>query len=481
MSTNVLGLLFLSPHHVAALTRTSSTLKHPMAHITPFMESDFDSIHSSQAFIGDHQVMYTPPLRAKKPSRFASTQSYILPDIPNTSQIVGGGAGELPKMRHSTNENQIVNALTRMQKQLDQARTTIRELMRERDEYRGEAKVLRQILAQTQRSTGHKSIKSKAVEDIDNDLLDFTQYSEANDDFTQRLPTLNVAKTKSNMKPAPERAQTHELMQHKQIISNDVPTPRALQRHSSRLKPNQPLDAKRRPLREISESQYQQASQASPQKAGKKVVIEDDYSRGAYQNNTVETNARAHTRNITYLSNIPDNQPFTTLRNQLEAERLNRQLRTTKAVNSKQQDTARFVRAATAPPLQHEPIAILEDREFTATSNTSRRRRRASDTGEIDEGMTSAYLLPDITIAKPQPQPQPQPQEPSQASLSATPPSEQLQPGVLSEDAKNFLHSVDPDHIVTCIHCRRLLRLPEKLQVRKEAAGWDWCMVLGDK
>ena len=107
--------------------------------MAPVAESDLDSIHSSQAFIGDHQVMYTPPLRAKMGSRFASTQSYILPDVPNTSQIIGSHVGELPKMRPSANENQIVNALTRMQKQLDQAKNTIRELLRERDEYRSEA------------------------------------------------------------------------------------------------------------------------------------------------------------------------------------------------------------------------------------------------------------------------------------------------------------------------------------------------------
>jgi hypothetical protein len=451
--------------------------------MAPFAESDFDSINSSQAFVGDHQVMYTPPLRAKRASRFASTQSYILPDIPNTSQIVGGGAGELPKMRPSANENQIVNALTRMQKQLDQAKTTIRELMRERDEYRGEARMLRQILAQTQRNIGHKTIKNKAVEDVDNDLLDFTQYSEADDDFTQQLPTLNVAKAKSNLKAASERALAPRQKPHKQIPSNDVPTPRPSQRLSSRLPQNQLLDTKRQPLREMSESQYQQRSQPSPQRAAKKVVIEDDYAGDTNQNNTFQTNARAPTRNITYLSNVPDNQPFTSLRNQLEAERFNRQLGTTKEVDNNRQDTARSMRAATAPPLENEPIAILEDKELTAASNTSRRRRRASDTAEIDEGMTSAYLLPDITIAKPQPQPKPQyqPQQPTLPSVEAAPWPEQPQPGLLSEEAKDFLHSVDPDHIVSCIHCRRLLRFPEKLQVRKEAAGWDWCMVLGDK
>jgi hypothetical protein len=458
-----------------------------MAHMAPFAESDFDSIHSSQAFIGDHQVMYTPPLRAKKASRFASTQSYILPDIPNTSQIVGGDFGDLPKMRPSVNENQIVNALTRMQKQLDQAKTTIRELMRERDEYRGEAKLLRQILTQTQRSMGHKTTKSRAVEDVDMDLLDFTQYSDADDDFTQQLPTLHVPKAKSNLKAAPERVPPLQQKPHQQIASKDAHTPRrTLPRHSSRLQQNQnqAVDPKRQPLREISESQYQQRFQPSPQRAAKKVVIEDDVDRDSNRTNTVQTNARAWTRNITYLSNIPDNQPFTTLRNQLEAERLNRQRATVKEVDNTRQDTARSTRAATAPPLGHEPIPILEDKEVTATSNTSRRRRRASDTVEIDDGMTSAYLLPDITIAKPQPQsqlqPQPQPQHVPQPPVETPLPFEQPQPGQLSEEAKDVLHSVDPDHIVSCVHCKRLLRLPEKLHVRKEAAGWDWCMVLGD-
>lgn len=448
-----------------------------MAHLAPFAESDFDSVHSSQAFVGDHQVMYTPPLRAKKASRFASTQSYILPDIPNTSQIVGGDVGELPKMRPSTNENQIVTALTRMQKQLDQAKTTIRELMRERDEYRGEAKMLRQILTQTQRSMRHKTGKNRAVEDVDMDLLDFTQYSEVDDDFTQQLPTLNVPTTKSNLKAAPERAPPPQQRPRKQPVSNDAHTPPGLQRHSSRLHQNQAVDAKRQPLREISERQYQQRSQPSLQRAGKKVVIEDDVDRDSNQTNTVQTNAQAPTRNITYLSNIPDNQPFTTLRNQLEAERLNRQRATVKEVDKSRQDTARSMRATTAPPLGHEPIPILEDKEVTAASNTSRRRRRASDTAEVDDGMTSAYLLPDITIAKPQPQPQHLPQPPIDIPLA----SQQPQPGQLSEEAKDFLHSVDPDHVVSCVHCKRLLRLPEKLHVRKEAAGWDWCMVLRDK
>ena len=453
-----------------------------MAHMAPLAESDFDSIHSSQAFIGDHQVMYTPPLRAKKPSRFAPTQSYILPDIPNTSQIAGGDAGELPKMRPSSNENQIVNVLTRMQKQLDQAKTTIRELMHERDEYRGEAKMLRQILAQTHGNMGQKSTKDRPVEDFGNGLLDFTRYSEADDDLTQQLPTLNNVKMKPETKGTSKRAPQSQQRPQMQTAANTIPAAEASPRQSSHPRKPEPSGNQRPPLREIFESQYQQRSPPSPQKAGKKVVIEGDYARAVNENNTTQTNARAPTRNITYLSSIPDNQPFTALRNQLEAERLNRRQSLAKNVENNQQDTGRFSRARPAPPLQHEPIAILEDREFTAASNTSRRRRRASDTAEVDEGMTSAYILPDITIAKPKQKPQPQSQQPPQTSTSTTPMFDRGHPGQqLSEEAKDFLHNVDPDHVVSCVHCRRLLRLPEKLQVRKEAAGWDWCMVLGNR
>lgn len=208
-------------------------------------------------------------------------------------------------------------------------------------------------------------------------------------------------------------------------------------------------------------------------------MIEEEHTRDTYQNNTAQTNAQAPTRNFTYLSNIPDNQPFTALRNQLEAERLNRQRSAAKDAGHSRQDTARSMRAATAPPLAHEPITIPEDKELTAASNTSRRRRRASDTADIDDGMTSAYLLPDITIAKPEVQAHagdsPQP------SVKAAPSPAQPKPGLLSEEAKNFLHSVDPDHIVTCAHCKRLLRLPEKMQAWKEAGGWDWYMMVRDQ
>lgn len=443
-----------------------------MAHMAPFAESDFDSIHSSQAFVGDHQVMYTPPLRSKKPSRFASTQSYILPDIPNTSQIVGDGAGELPRMRRQDPENQIVNALTRMQKQLDQAKNTIKELIQERDEYRSECKALRQLLVQTRQPEPQKSNKSKPVAPVDNELFDLTQYSDADDDFTQQLAALNLSKAKSNMKAVPVREQPSQQKDHTPAASRRIPTPRLQQRQQANVQQDEEGDQKRSPLREISENQYRQRSQPSPQKASKKVVIEEDYQRDTRQHtNTAQSIARPPTRNLTHLSNVPDNQPFTALRNQLEAERqTSRQYSTVREDKiSERQEPARSTRAATAPPLDHETIPIMED--FTAASNTSRRRRRASDTVDADDNMTSAYIIPDITVAKAQPQ----------AVMEAAPVENQQQPGQLSEESKRFLHSVDPDHIVSCTHCRRLLRLPEKLQVRRETVGWDWCMILGNK
>ena len=336
-----------------------------MAHLATFAESDFDSIHSSQAFIGAHQVMYTPPLRTRKPSRFVSNQSYILPDIPNTSQIVGDGAGELPQVRRTdSNQNQIVNALTRMQQQLDQAKTTIRELMRERDEYRGECKALRQLVVQTQQAAPQKATHRKVTEQVDNELFDLTQYSDADEDFTQQLPTLNLPKTKSSLKnPTNEQRLPEQKGSHEQPALRGVRASQSQRRQPFNDQQNQQVDHRRVPLHEMSESQYRQMSQPSPQKAGKRVVIEEEYTRDLNQNTqTAQTNRRASTRNLTYLTNIPDNQPFMALRSQLEADRLSRQYSASKpAETSDRQANPRPLRAATAPPLENERIPGIEE------------------------------------------------------------------------------------------------------------------------
>lgn len=67
----------------------------------------------------------------------------------------------------------------------------------------------------------------------------------------------------------------------------------------------------------------------------------------------------------------------------------------------------------------------------TAASNTSRRRRRTS----LDENMTSAYILPDITVS-----------QPAKAARVE-----------VSREAQGVLHRHgDPEHVDNCVVCQRL-------------------------
>jgi hypothetical protein len=86
--------------------------------------------------------------------------------------------------------------------------------------------------------------------------------------------------------------------------------------------------------------------------------------------------------------------------------------------------------------------AMVQDAEdsmiqdVTAASNISRRRRQHS----LDENMTSAYIIPDITLAMKQ-------QQAAQAQASR--PS-------ISKQARTVLHDHDPQHIEGCDVCQRL-------------------------
>lgn len=87
---------------------------------------------------------------------------------------------------------------------------------------------------------------------------------------------------------------------------------------------------------------------------------------------------------------------------------------------------------------QYKP-AVMEDTEQsmleenpTAASNTSRRRRRAS----LDDNMTSAYILPDITMEEGEKEPA----------------------AKVSQAAQTVLHSLDPEHINNCEVCHRLTK-----------------------
>jgi hypothetical protein len=83
------------------------------------------------------------------------------------------------------------------------------------------------------------------------------------------------------------------------------------------------------------------------------------------------------------------------------------------------------------PTINDTENSVLEDP--TAASNTSRRRRHL----DLDENMTSAYILPDITVGQ------------SQAQAQA-------QAHGVSKGAQTVLHRHDPEHVHNCEVCQRL-------------------------
>jgi hypothetical protein len=93
--------------------------------------------------------------------------------------------------------------------------------------------------------------------------------------------------------------------------------------------------------------------------------------------------------------------------------------------------------------------AMVQDAEesivgdVTAASNISRRRRT-----DLDDNMTSAYIIPDITLALKQQQQQQAREQKNRRPSTAQPP--------LSEQAQNVLHDHDPQHIASCLVCQRL-------------------------
>lgn len=152
--------------------------------------TNYSSIHSADAFVGEYQVMYTPgstsPQQAKanrKSTRFGRnlssskhqqnvSQSYLLPsNMPNTSQIMPDH-GALPNIQVHYNipadEKQIVASLRALQRDLAEAMETITSLTRERDDAIQE---LRMMKASQRRTASPPARKSR---DIDEELFDLS-------------------------------------------------------------------------------------------------------------------------------------------------------------------------------------------------------------------------------------------------------------------------------------------------------------------
>ncbi|RMZ75868.1 hypothetical protein DV737_g5088, partial [Chaetothyriales sp. CBS 132003] len=299
--------------------------------------TNYSSIHSKDAFIGDYQVMYTPgsspPIqRRKASSRFAAsnsrmrdpTQSIIIPSgIPDTSAILPSRGTLRDVHVHYTipaDEKEIVASLRRVQKDLDTAMDRIVSLEQERDLARDELRLLR----------------------------------------------LSMKKTSAQAGPAPASRKQDQ----------------AEPAHASR-KQDQAARVEEElfDISRLGDYPLQPSPQKTPKNIGTKRV-------------SLGNKASAKTT---------DDDDAARLISQIPADAADR--------NDK-------------PGRASMPAVVVVDEESivpdaTAASNTSRRRYRAS----LDENMTSAYILPDITLSK---------------------------------AAQAVLHDHDPQHIADCRVCQRL-------------------------
>jgi len=312
-----------------------------MAHSPVFHDkgtrfTNYSSIHSADAFVGDYQVMYTPgstspqiPKANRKSTRFSRnassskhqqniSQSYLLPsNMPNTSQIMSDH-GPLPNIQVHYNipadEKQIVASLRALQRDLNEAMQTISSLTRERDEALQELRLLK---VGARKASSPPQRQSRNVED---ELFDLS----------------------SPLQDSPRRVAS---------------------------KP---------------QSRKENKEQKQPE-------ISDD--------------ARVISRGDVKIAAI--------------AER-----------NATGKDAREGSKEYRQPAIEDTEQSMIEENP-TAASNTSRRRRRHS----LDENMTSAYILPDITM-----------EQQAQSPIK------------VSQAAQNVLHSLDPEHINNCDVCHRLTR-----------------------
>ncbi|KIV94559.1 hypothetical protein PV10_02314 [Exophiala mesophila] len=305
--------------------------------------TNYSSIHSADAFVGNYQVMYTPGSTSpqldrptKKSTRFSRavssksqnlSQSFVLPqNIPNTSQIVAD-QGSLPNLHIPysipVDEKQIVASLRTLQRDLNEAVQTINSLTRERDEALLELKLLR--AANNKQTASAKKIRRVSTH-VDDELFDISRSMSPDQSPVRRFSSKSaVAENKQNGKTT---------------ISDEA---RVLQS----VNVNRPASP---PLQKRTASKTT-AENRKPSQNYKKPVVND-------------------TEN-----------------------------------------------------------SILDD--ATGISNTSRRRRHL----DLDENMTSAYIIPDITMSQAQPQ---------------------GSKDVVSKGAQGVLHRHDPDHIHNCEVCLRL-------------------------
>ena len=193
--------------------------------------SEYDSIHSLDAYIGDYQVMYTPgssppgPARRKTSNRFGATRnttgshSIIIPsNIPNTSQILPS-RGTLPDVNVHyhipADEKQIAASLREVQHRLDEAMIRINDLELERDDARRDLELMR---AATRKSTTPPKRHGRATR-VEEELFDLSRAESPEKSSVRPAPSKRVSIGKTTKGQTENNARVIEPEVVQQIAS----------------------------------------------------------------------------------------------------------------------------------------------------------------------------------------------------------------------------------------------------------------------
>ena len=198
--------------------------------------SEYDSIHSLDAYIGDYQVMYTPgssppgPARRKPSNRFGATRnttgthSIIIPsNIPNTSQILPN-KGTLPDVNVHyhipADEKQIAASLREVQHRLDEAMIRINDLEQERDDARRDLELMR---AATRKSTTPAKRRERAVR-VEEELFDLSRSESPEKSPIRPAPSkrVSIGKTTKGQTENNARVIEPEVAQQVDAMSPEV-------------------------------------------------------------------------------------------------------------------------------------------------------------------------------------------------------------------------------------------------------------------
>lgn len=448
-------------------------------------------------------------------------QSYILPDLPNLSQIVSGTIQDRTPGRMRLAAHPALSHTPRgpMHKPIDVVPIPDDEkaIFVSLNLLQGKVNELEAASSEFQKTIEELKTKNLILKAEKKDLrVENDKLSKENDELRSKstvYPSAIQPEQQTQRQPSPQKqrranvlaqvnSQVLKILQDRQEedLFSLAPT------ESVKLRPaSAPPQESRVTVQTNSHRPGPNAEQVvatSNARPSKKVVIDEAVKKSGHDKGRNIGREPMHTQDMTYLSTQSGPQYLLDLRKMLEAERVDTKKRNRSTATHEATNTAtnHAVETKTAPSIAHQalprkssmkdvservaasdiaaatlanvraqganmaqvtcdqdisediteqvphPISHVlrrnSDPTATAASNTSRRRRHATDFE--DENMTSAFIIPDITIAQP---------TVTAAAPTATAPATGAH---LTDAAQHLIHSINPHDATNCIVCSRL-------------------------